>query len=555
MLEIVGERLECGVVIAGAYRLERIVGEGGMGVVWAARELSSGRSVALKFLREGIETDPKQRERFVREARAAMAVIHPHVAKVEAVLETDVGAPFLVMELLEGMSFRELLTRRRTLPAIEAARLLSTVVDAVSAAHAAHIVHRDLKPENVFLVGGTDVRVLDFGIAKRLPQAERQESGAALTTAGALLGTPLYMAPEQIFGEEVDPSADVWALGIILYECIAGRRPTDAEGFGPIIKRITVDPIEPLERAAPSCPPGLARLVARMLTRDRAARPTLTEVKATLDQVSGAPASVPEDPAPRTHRIGPPPNVATPVHPVHPSPPANPPKRPEQGLLEKNAVLIAVGGALAFVLLIVTITVATGMAILDKEKFEAPPAPSAAASAPMMPKQRQQESAAALEAARAAQDARDGTTCLAKLDRHDDVTLVFRSTDVGGMYSDVRAKCLMLAKRCTEGRAVMRAFMEKKPSVRPSFEDELEQVVAEQCAGDDLTPREATLRAAFRLRSLPNPTAPQCDEWAKTLDALYPTIPSRGMFDKVHAELGKERASLRAQCHSRVKRN
>ena len=280
MLEIVGDTLEAGAVVANAYRLERVVGEGGMGVVWAARELRSGRTVALKFLREG-ERDATGRTRFLREARAAMAISHPHVARVEAVLETDVGTPFLVMELLEGESLRAMLRRKRVLTPRECARVLAPVVDAVASAHAQGIVHRDLKPENVFLVGGTDVRVLDFGIAKQLPHADATQQ-TSLTSTGALIGTPVYMAPEQLFGDAVDVRADVWALGVMLYECLAGHRPTEGSGIGPIIKRITTEPLAPLEQVRPGLPKSLTRVVGRMLLRHRDDRPSLDEVRAVL---------------------------------------------------------------------------------------------------------------------------------------------------------------------------------------------------------------------------------------------------------------------------------
>lgn len=306
MLEVVADTLAAGLVIGGAYRLERVVGEGGMGVVWAAHEIRTGRAIALKFLRED-DRDQKSRERFLREARAAMAIIHPNVARVEAVLETDVGVPFIVMELLEGESLRAMLRRRGPLAPQECARLLGKVVEAVAAAHARGIVHRDLKPENVFLVHGVDVRVLDFGIAKQLGHADSTQQ-ASLTSTGALMGTPVYMAPEQLFGEaDVDVRADVWALGVILYECLSGQRPTEGAGIGPIIKRITSGPLVPLEEARPGLPRSLTRIVGRMLLRHRADRPSLDEVSAVLAQLPREGEG--DTPAP-TQRI---PNASTPT--------------------------------------------------------------------------------------------------------------------------------------------------------------------------------------------------------------------------------------------------
>jgi serine/threonine protein kinase len=307
VLEVVGETLEPGAVIANAYRLEHVLGRGGMGVVWAARELSGGRAVALKFLLAGPSADRKTHERFLREARAAMAISHPHIARVEAIVETDTGVPFMVMELLEGEPMRHFLRRRGTLNAFETAELLLPVVDAVAAAHAARIVHRDLKPENVFLVGGRDVRVLDFGIAKRLPKHDETAS-ASLTSTGAFLGTPVYMAPEQIFGDEdIDARVDVWALGIIIYECLVGRRPTEGDGFGQIIKRITTDTLVPLERARAGLPKSLTRIVSRMLAKRRGDRPPLSEVREVLASIvsAGETATLPDEPPAVTLRLPP----------------------------------------------------------------------------------------------------------------------------------------------------------------------------------------------------------------------------------------------------------
>ncbi|MEO8877859.1 MAG: serine/threonine-protein kinase, partial [Polyangiaceae bacterium] len=223
MLEIVGETLRAGAVVANAYRLERIVGEGGMGVVWEATELTSGRRLALKFLLEKRQADSRNQARVLREARATMAINHPNIAAVHAVLETDAGVPFLVMELLEGKTFRSYLLRPSPLSPVECARILLPVVAAVGAAHDQRIVHRDLKPENIFLLRHplNEVRVLDFGIAKQLPRVDANTiAGAAatdpsLTSTGAVLGTPVYMAPEQIFGDDdIDGRADIWSLGI-----------------------------------------------------------------------------------------------------------------------------------------------------------------------------------------------------------------------------------------------------------------------------------------------------------------------------------------------------
>ncbi len=279
----VSEELNSGQILAQRFRLLHVVGEGGMGVVWAAGELATGRMVALKFLRDTGAADAKTHERFQREARAAMAVRHPNVATVSEVLETPAGAPFLVMDFLQGESLRERLRRDQVLSVQEVSRIMVPVTHAVEAAHAIGIVHRDIKPENIFLTKG-DVRVLDFGIAKRLPRPGEGEMLTSLTTTGALIGTPYYMAPEQIFGDEdIDVRVDVWALGIVLYECLAGVRPTQGIGLGQILKIITNDQIRPLEQVAVHLPRDITQLVTQMLSRQRDRRPSLDTVRRALE--------------------------------------------------------------------------------------------------------------------------------------------------------------------------------------------------------------------------------------------------------------------------------
>jgi serine/threonine-protein kinase len=293
---ITPQPLAKGSVVLGRWKLERIVGEGGMGVVWAATDQKTGEPRALKFLKQA--DDERAHARLLREARAAKAVQHPNIAPVLEVAELPNGQPFLVMELLSGETLAARLTRKGPLPLGEMSRLLLEVIAAVEAAHAAGIVHRDLKPDNVFLLEKTDaVRVLDFGIAKEIVRSA-DESEASLTATGSMIGTPHYMAPEQIFGDsDIDARADVWALGVILYECITGKRPTQASGVGQVLKIIATDSIPPLSSTAPEVPLALSHLIARMLTRDRSKRPSLEVVRTALTTLEGegfvAPASPP----------------------------------------------------------------------------------------------------------------------------------------------------------------------------------------------------------------------------------------------------------------------
>ncbi len=252
-----------------------------MGVVWAAEHLVTGKSVALKLLKSRDVTSVR---RFLREAKIAGTLAHPGIVAVHDVLQLDDGTPALVMDLLEGESLAQRIAAAGRLPADEVARMLLPVVDAVAAAHARGVVHRDLKPENVHLSprgDRTHVTVLDFGIAKVLEPEAR-----AVTQTGAVLGTPHYMAPEQVFGDRtVDGAVDVWSLGVILYEALSGQRPFEGENYGQVFKAVALG-------EAPRLPAEvdqrLAGLVARMLERDRDARPPLSEVRAVLAKVGGA---------------------------------------------------------------------------------------------------------------------------------------------------------------------------------------------------------------------------------------------------------------------------
>jgi serine/threonine-protein kinase len=270
-----------------------------MGQVWAATHTVTLRTVALKLLSGAPARERELRLRFLREARAASAVVHPNVVRIHDCFELEDGTPVMVMDLLDGETLAQKLAREHVLPLAEAASLLLPVVSAVGSAHAVGVIHRDLKPDNVFLArspsgqgpggasGGVDVRVLDFGIAKLVslvsPGAAPGDS-AGLTDTGAVLGTPCYMSPEQCFGEkDVDHRTDIWAIGAMLYEALAGMRPVDGDGMGQIIKKLMVEGITPLETVAPDVPAEVAELVRRMLAKDRGGRPRdLREVSAVL---------------------------------------------------------------------------------------------------------------------------------------------------------------------------------------------------------------------------------------------------------------------------------
>jgi serine/threonine protein kinase len=259
-------------LIAGRYRLERHLGEGGMGTVWSALHVVTRRTVAMKFLRQAVAHKTDLRQRFLREAQAASALRHPNVVEVIDVFDLPDRSPVIVMELLEGETLGEKLVRDERLSMEETAAVMLPVVSAVGAAHAHGIIHRDLKPENVFLArtnDGGSVKVLDFGIAKLLNEQQHDQGRSLLVTeSGSLLGTPCYMAPEQMGNANVDFRADIWSLGVMLYECLSGTRPIEGQNMAEVFARLMGDAIVPLDRLAPELPHDVTALVTQMLTRD-----------------------------------------------------------------------------------------------------------------------------------------------------------------------------------------------------------------------------------------------------------------------------------------------
>ena len=261
-----------GVAIMGHFVLRRLLGAGGMGIVWAAEE-PDGTEVALKFLRT---EDAEHRRRLLREARIARSLVHPNVVWVREVLDsTQLSSPVLVMDLVRGEPLEVRLRRPPPLTLAGTAALLEPVVRGVMAAHAQGIVHRDLKPQNILVdwdaTPAPRAYVLDFGVAKILFAAEG--ASARITRSGAVMGTPQYMAPEQLFGErELDHRADIWSLGTILYRCLAGVAPISGSSFGEVFKAVTVGTIPRLRDVAPSLPERMLGLVDSMLVRDRTKR-------------------------------------------------------------------------------------------------------------------------------------------------------------------------------------------------------------------------------------------------------------------------------------------
>lgn len=267
----------------GPYQVREEVGRGGMGVVYAAEDERLGRSVALKMLPAAYSRDARARARLAREARAAAALSHPCIATVFALEEID-GDLFIASELVRGATLRAELDAG----ALPAARLLQTmtcVAEALDAAHGHGIVHRDLKPENVLRAGDGRVKVVDFGIARTVtPMPDAQ---AGLTLAGAQLGTPGYMAPEQLRGQPVDARADIFSFGVMAYELATGSHPFGGSDPAALIERLVSDN-PPLSRAIE--PAGLDAIIRRCLRGDPSARyPSGTELLAALHSLSATP--------------------------------------------------------------------------------------------------------------------------------------------------------------------------------------------------------------------------------------------------------------------------
>lgn len=285
----------------GSYVLCRPIGSGGTGVVWEAVQdghvasdpsRAPGETFAIKILRRAGLGDARRQR---REARIAMNLRHPSIVPVLDVVDAGALGPALVMPRLYGESLEAILAREGPLSLARAAALLVPVFDAVAHAHRHGVVHRDLKPTNV-LVGAPSncaneparVMVLDFGLAKLL--ADSAIAASNITRTGELLGTPRYMAPEQVFGErEIDERADVWAAGVLTYRALAGELPLPARTLGELLKALARGAIVPLAARRPDLTPSVARAVMAALERDRAARPTgVAELRAALaDSVSG----------------------------------------------------------------------------------------------------------------------------------------------------------------------------------------------------------------------------------------------------------------------------
>jgi len=281
-----------GDLLAGKYRVEKVLGFGGMGVVVSAFRTDLEQRVAVKFLGQAAAERPDAAERFRREARAAAKIRSEHVARVLDVGTLDTGLPYMVMEFLEGNDISDELRRLDRLPLVEAVDFILQAIEALAEAHAAGVVHRDLKPGNLFLArradGSRRVKVLDFGISKALTGSSVEE--LSLTKTAALIGSPLYMAPEQMrSAKDVDTRADIWSLGAMLYEMLTGQPPYTGESIPQLCAALLHDDPIPLRQHRAEIPEGLEQAVLRCLMKDRNHRfPTVFELGRALLPFAGA---------------------------------------------------------------------------------------------------------------------------------------------------------------------------------------------------------------------------------------------------------------------------
>jgi len=261
-----------GDVLAGKYHVERVLGAGAMGVVVVAMHTQLDQRVAIKFLLPDVLGDETAVSRFAREAKAAARIRSEHVVRVIDVSTLESGAPYMVMEYLDGVDLAQMLEERGPLPVEDAVDYVLQALEALCEAHLAGIVHRDLKPSNMFLAkrpdGSPVVKILDFGISK-ITTAEQQ----SMTHTQAMLGSPLYMAPEQMRAtKSVDRRADIWSMGVILHELLTGRVPFVAETMPQLISTVMFDPTPRPSQVRPELPAGIDQVVVRCLEKDAAQR-------------------------------------------------------------------------------------------------------------------------------------------------------------------------------------------------------------------------------------------------------------------------------------------
>ncbi|WP_257454661.1 serine/threonine-protein kinase [Archangium lipolyticum] len=374
----------------GEYIIQEQIGIGGMGIVYRGEQPLIGKKVAIKVLRPDVGDQSMYVERLLVEARAVNAIRHRGIIDIFSFGKMPDGRQYFVMEYLEGSPLDTWLDLRGPLSVHEAIRLSDEILDALTAAHEAGVIHRDLKPNNIFLArqpgGGHYVKVLDFGLAKQLSNSPGLSQQ---TLHGLIIGTPEYMAPEQVRGDPVSPKTDLYAFGIILFQLLTGQRPFTARApMEYLVHHLEHTPPSPLE-LKPELPPALAKLVLRLLEKAPAARPSAEEVRASLQEIlDGLPIPEGMRPSREMRSI----LVAGPeVRPVLPPPPLPPPPRekPEvsaapSGKPQRFSTRTRLVAGVAAGLLLLTAGVAVLLRSPDPKPEATPPA-SSVTEAPAKP--------------------------------------------------------------------------------------------------------------------------------------------------------------------------
>jgi serine/threonine protein kinase len=397
---LVGETLD------GLYEIEAVVGEGGMGAVYRARHVVLGDRVAIKVIRGEMSVHPEWLRRFRREGQAARRFKHPNAVTVHDLRTSSDGTTYMVMEYVEGRTLRDELRERGRLTLDEAVRILEPIASALDHAHSLGIVHRDLKPENVIIGGGPDaplVKLLDLGLARLFETSEAGGAATNVTSAGQAIGTPIYMPPEQWGqlpedgGSDIDARADVYSLGVMLFEMVSGRRPFEGSTANALRIAHSRDVPPALSGIVPGLPQSASDAVARALAKDRSGRQASAgELLAELRPGAAAPAvlAVPQP-------IEPQPVEPQPIEPSQPAP-VQPRPRPAFGALANRLVT-----ALALITATTLIVVIVGLGFAGRLPHQLVNAPSDAEPRPAVAPRVDERS---LQLALAAQRTRGGET-------------------------------------------------------------------------------------------------------------------------------------------------